>query len=231
MPCLTTICICGQRLVIYAPPSKLFETLPMGTSRDLEERDRLEDPDRLTQAARQEVSESALFLDTRKSSACPTCSKQFRFSDSPGLLLKNGVSELPVSYMFWNTALILAEGEGWIPQGVRGPLGVIESHPTIASYLDGHEQIIQEGEASRIAHCLERVLPEIPTEEMQTGELDEDPRHTLSGRFRPSVIHLISFLKTGDVVVHRDREALTLYSEDDMEGFGFHFRMSLISRN
>jgi len=46
MPCLISTCTCGERLLIYVPPSKQFESLPLGTTRDLEDRDRLEDADR-----------------------------------------------------------------------------------------------------------------------------------------------------------------------------------------
>jgi hypothetical protein len=231
MPCIQTLCTCGESLEFYVPPSMLFEAVPIGTTIDLEERDRLEDPDHLILIAKQEISEASTFLDARQNSSCPTCSRQFRLSDSPGLVLKNRAQEMPVSNMFWNVALILAEEEGWIPAGVRGPFGVLESTPTIGSYLDGNGQGIPDGEVRRMAQCLEGTLPDIPTQEMQTGELGEDPKVTLSGRFRPRLIDLISFLKEGQVTIHRDGEALTMTSTDDVDAFGVQLRKNSISPN
>ena len=211
MPCLTHTCKCGERLLVYMPPSKQFESFPLATTRDLEERDRLEDADREIQGAVQASDMPALTLDARESSLCPACARQLRFMDGPGLMLNNPTRGFPCSHLFWGAALHLAEEHGWRAEGLTGPFGIREA----------------------IARAVGRGLPEIPADEMQTDDFlqDQNPRHMLSGRFRNQVVDLTVFLKEGRITIDPDVEAVTVVSGDDVEAFRLALMESGISRN
>lgn len=215
MPCLRSICECGERLVIYVPPSMLHQAVPVATDQQLIEVDRREDPMQFLREMESRYGGVASIIDARWCRRCPGCAKELRFSDSPGLLLVGPIRSFPCSHMLWDCAQHLATEYG---------AGEIVIGSVVANFMGlklcdvGIGEDVSDAEAALFAKCLRESLPDIAPEAKQTGQI-ESPKVMLSGRFRPVVAELVEFLDEGGFRIESDLEAITLVSDEETEEF------------